>query len=47
MEPKIDRIQSHAHAAKSLPDAQYIAYVLVQMFKLGTALLVRRWPSVG
>lgn len=38
--------KSHAHASDALDDGPYIAYVMIQMFKFGTALLVKRWPSL-
>jgi hypothetical protein len=41
-----ESIQSHAHANKALGDGAYIAYVLIQMFKLGIALIGRRWPEL-
>lgn len=38
--------KSHAHAADTLDDGPYIAYVLIQMFKFGITLMARRWPHL-
>jgi len=43
----IERPQNHAHAAKSLDDANYLAYVICQGAKLVIALLSKRWPNLG
>lgn len=40
-------IQSHKDAERQLSDGPYVGYVLIQMFKLGIALLTRRWPQLG
>lgn len=40
------RPKSDAHAAQTLPDAPYIAYCLVQGFKLIMALIRKRWPEI-
>jgi hypothetical protein len=39
-------IRSHDHALKTLDDGPYLAYVLVQMFKFGTSLIVKRWAHL-
>lgn len=46
--PPIDSgpIRSHDHALKTLDDTPYLAYVLVQMFKFGTSLIVKRWEQL-
>lgn len=41
------RPRSHAHAAETLDDAPFLAYALVQAFKLFIALASKRWPGVG
>ncbi len=41
-----DRIQSHAHAEKTLADAPYLAYCLVQACKLFVSLVGRRWGEL-
>lgn len=45
-EPRPVTIKNHAHAAKTLGDTPYLAYVLVQSFKLFIALVGRRWPEL-
>lgn len=42
-----ERITSHAHANAALDDAPYLAYALVQAFKLFIALVTKRWPRLG
>lgn len=44
--PIAEPIRSHDHALKTLDDGPYIAYVLVQMFKFGTSLIVKRWTCL-
>lgn len=39
-------IRSHAHAEAKLEDAPYLAYIFVQLCKLGMALVVKRWPEI-
>jgi hypothetical protein len=41
-----DRPRSDAHAAASLGDAAFIAYALMQGFKLIMALFRKRWPEL-
>ena len=41
------RIENHAQAAKSLGDAEYVAYVIVQGARLVIALLAKRWTFLG
>jgi hypothetical protein len=41
--PQPDTIRNHDHALKTLDDGPYVAYVLVQICKLGISLLVKRW----
>ena len=43
---RTDPIKSHAHAAKSLADAPFVAYALVQGFKLTISLIAKRWPEL-
>lgn len=40
-----ERIQSHAHAAQTLSDVGYLAYIIAQAAKLTLALLAKRWPE--
>jgi hypothetical protein len=44
--PMTDRPRSDAHAAASLGDAAFIAYALMQGFKLIMALFRKRWPEL-
>lgn len=44
--PMEEPIRSHDHALKTLDDGPYLAYVLVQMFKFGTSLIVKRWVQL-
>jgi hypothetical protein len=39
-------IRSHAHAAEKLGDAPFLAYCLIQGFKLTISLLGKRWPEL-
>lgn len=39
-------IRSDAHAAATLGDGPFIAYALIQAFKLFTALVTKRWPQL-
>jgi hypothetical protein len=42
-----ERIRSHKDAADCLGDAPFLAYALVQGFKLTIALLAKRWPFLA
>jgi len=44
--PHVEPIRSHDHALKTLDDAPYLAYVLLQMFKFGSALIIKRWVNL-
>lgn len=46
-EPAARRPTSHAHAADTLGDAPFVAYALVQSFKLFIALVAKRWPHLS
>lgn len=39
-------LRSSSEADKTLDDAPYIAYALIQAFKLFTALVTKRWPQL-
>lgn len=39
-------VRSDAHATQELDDGPFIAYALVQAFKLFTALVCKRWPRL-
>lgn len=41
----IEKPQNYPHANKVLDDGPYVAYVLLEMFRLGTSMLYRRWPE--
>jgi len=40
-------VPTAAHAVESMPDAPFLAYALVQSFKLFIALVSKRWPEVA
>jgi hypothetical protein len=42
-----DRPRSDAHAVSTLGDAPFIAYCLIQGFKLIMALFRKRWPELA
>jgi len=44
--PQAEPIRSHDHALKTLDDGPYLAYVLLQMFKFGSSLIVKRWVNL-
>ncbi len=41
-----ERPRSHAHASDTLEDVPFLAYALVQSFKLFIALVGRKWPHI-
>ena len=41
-----DPIRSHGHAVETLDDAPFIAYALIQAFKLFASLVAKRWPQL-
>lgn len=41
------RPTSHADAVRSLDDSRFVAYALVQGFKLVISLICKRWPELG
>jgi len=43
---RVEPIRSHAHAAEKLADAPFVAYALVQGFKLTISLIAKRWPEL-
>lgn len=44
--PHREPIRSDAHAVATLGDAPFLAYALMQAFKLFTALVCKRWPQL-
>jgi hypothetical protein len=38
--------QNEAHAVRVLPDAPFIAYALMQGFKVIMSLFIKRWPGL-
>jgi hypothetical protein len=44
---EIERPRNDAHAAQTLDDAPFLAYVLVQCAKLFLGLIRKRWPELG
>ena len=42
----ISKPTSEAHANEVLPDAPYIAYCLMQSFRLFMSLACKRWPEL-
>lgn len=44
---EVERPRNDAHAVQTLDDAPFIAYALVQAFKLFISLVRKRWPELG
>ena len=42
-----ERPKNDAHAEKTLPDAAFLAYALVQAMKLFMGLIRKRWPEIA